>query len=92
MSVSGISSRIQKPSFLWASFSFAFCDFFPEHIVLEFPLAVEGGVAVLLGLMLLDLLGLLDLLSLAARSASLWRELSRDLKVLSVACVLSWGM
>ena len=43
----------------------------------------------LLGLMLLDLLGLLDLLRVAVRLASLWRVLSRDLKVLSVACVLS---
>ena len=52
----------------------------------------------LLGLMLLDLLGLLDflglldLLGIAVLPASLWRVLSRDLKVLSVACVLSWGI
>ena len=46
----------------------------------------------LLALILLNLLELLDLLGVAVRLVSLWRVLSRDLKVLSVACVLSWGM
>ena len=90
--MSGISLRTRKPSFFWALFFFTFCDFFPESLVLKFPLTIKSGVIMLLALILLNLLELLDLFGVAVRLVSLWRVLSRDLKVLSVACVLSWGM
>ena len=74
----------ERPAFFWASFSLTFRDFFPAPLVLEFPLTVERGVAVVLGLILLDLLGLLDLLWVAVWLASRWRVSSRNLNALSV--------
>ena len=90
--MSGISSSTKKLSFFYILFFFVFYNFFSKSLVLELLLTVESDIAVLLGLILLDLLRLLDLLGIVVRSASLWRMLSRDLKVLLIFCVLFWSM
>ena len=63
MPVSGDFLIIIKPFFFWALFLFTFCNFLSESLVLEFLLAVESGVFVVLRLMFLDFLGFLDLLN-----------------------------